>query len=189
MEAATDHTIFIATLAAVTAIVAAFIAAGSADMRQRRQLKHDRRMTDLAELRSLLDEAILAFQETIHQAQDVFAQFTSIPGVTEEEDEETKATRERIDQEGFSKHIASLGDDRDRMLVAGARIAIRLGDDSPLYQTYQSAVTLVIKVIREAYAEARRRIAPQDLNDGLVALRKTFVSEAGALVGSRLPES
>jgi hypothetical protein len=82
VEAATDHTIFIATLAAVTAIVAAFIAAGSADMRQRRQLKHDRRMTDLAELRSLLDEAIVAFQETIHEAQDVFAQFTSIPGVT-----------------------------------------------------------------------------------------------------------
>jgi hypothetical protein len=48
----TDHTVLIACLAVGGAILAALIAAVSADIRQRRQLAHDRQLQDLAELRS-----------------------------------------------------------------------------------------------------------------------------------------
>jgi hypothetical protein len=195
MQGGTDHTIFVGLLAAGTAIIAALIAAVSADMRQRRQLKHDRRLKDLTELRSVLDEATVAFEETINQVLWLFA--GSSTWVVEEKNEEVKAVLERMYRGGFNKDMKRLSDDRDRMILAGRRIAIRIGDDETLYKTYQSAIILVIEVIREVHAEHRRQqagtsdseFAPGELSNGLAALRKALVNEAVALVGSRLPES
>lgn len=56
---AADHTVLIAVLAVSAAVVAAVIAAATATINQRRQLKHDRQMQDLTELRSVLDDAAI----------------------------------------------------------------------------------------------------------------------------------
>jgi ABC-type spermidine/putrescine transport system permease subunit II len=62
---AADHTVLIAVLAVSAAVVAAVIAAATATINQRRQLKHDRQMQDLTELRSVLDDAAIALEAAI----------------------------------------------------------------------------------------------------------------------------
>jgi ABC-type spermidine/putrescine transport system permease subunit II len=62
---AADHTVLIAVLVVSAAVVAAVIAAATATINQRRQLKHDRQMQDLTELRSVLDDAAIALEAAI----------------------------------------------------------------------------------------------------------------------------
>lgn len=204
MRAGTDHTVFVAVLAALTALAGASVAAISAgmrqrsqlrheEMRQRNQLEHDRDLKDLAELRSVLDDAAVAFKETIHQCHSLLSQLSA--WVVDDQDADVHATLERIYREGFRKELDRVAAGRDRMIVAGQRIAIRLGPDEPLYRTYQAAVALVIDVLREVVAEDRRRgqaiasastFAPEELNSRLGELERSYVDEALALVGSHL---
>jgi hypothetical protein len=181
MREAPDHTVLIASLALIAAIIAALIAAISADIRQRRQLKHDRHMQDLAELRSVLDDATVALQEAIHTLQNVFARFgapqdaaasagsvTPKPGdgaPTEKQaakahDAEVAAEAQRIwermDKEQYNSDMQKCGDSRDDMITVGQRIAIRIGDAQPLSITYEGAVSLVIASIREIGAKKRQ---------------------------------
>ena len=195
MDGAADHTILIGALAAGTAIVAALIAAISADMRQRRQLKHDRQLKDLAEIRSVVDEAIIAFEKATNQVAWAIISL-DIPAA-DSEDDEVNARVQRIHKRGFTEAMETLAERRDEMMVAGRRLVIRIGRDEPLYRTYESAVSSVIDSIRLIYAEDRRltdtgtasdpEFDTDELIDSLADLRTTLVTEAVALVGSRLP--
>ena len=89
-----------------------------------------------------------------------------------------------------------MGTARDRMIVAGQRIAIRLGRDKPIYDTYQTAISQVIDVIRQVLVEDRRQrqanapastFAAAELNVQLGQIERRFVDEAVALVASHLP--
>jgi hypothetical protein len=212
---APDHTVLIASLALAAAIVAALIAAVSADMRQRRQLKHDRQMQDLAELRSVLDDATVALQEAIHTLQSVFASFgapqdaAALAGPSDDAPTEKHAAKgygaevaaeaqriwERMDKEQYNREMQKCGNSRDNMITAGQRIAIRIGDAQPLTITYKSAIGLVIASIREIGTKRREvekggQVPPRDfeeLNGKLYAARQLFVEQAVARVGSQLP--
>jgi hypothetical protein len=195
-----DHTVLIALLATGAAILAALIAAVSADMRQRRQLKHSRELQDLTELRSVLDEAAVAFDEAFHHLTWAIVGFDRIEGVDAEakDDEvEKEANRiyERMRQEQYNKDMQKCSDARDRMILAGRRIAIRLGGDEPLLGTYQGAIDLVIDCIRDIHAKKREqdagaRVSSQNFGDWVEKFRgprKLFVTQAVARVGSHLP--
>jgi hypothetical protein len=193
MDASPDHTVLIAVLAVGGALIGALIAAVSADTRQRRQLKHDRALEDLAELRSVLDEASVALDEGLSQTQNVFAGLEKMPRDKEAQDVEKRVAR--LEKEGFRERMGKLAADRDRMIVLQQRMAIRIGSDQALCETYQDAISLVIESIREMYAEDRRQEAgepsefvPNKLNSELIAARNTFAAQAVALVGSRLPQ-
>jgi hypothetical protein len=197
MDGAADHTILIGALAAGTAIVAALIAAVSADMRQRRQLKHDRQLKDLAEIRSVVDEAIIAFEKTTNQVAWAVISLDA-PGA-DSEDDEVNARVQDIHKSEFTEAMKTLAEHRDEMIVAGRRLVIRIGRDEPLYRTYASAISSVIDSIRLIYDEDRRltgtgtasdpEFDTDELIDSLANHRTTLVTEAVALVGSRLPGS
>jgi hypothetical protein len=196
MDGAADHTILIGALAAGTAIVAALIAAISADMRQRRQLKHDRQLKDLAEIRSVVDEAIIAFEKATNQ---VAWAIISLDVRAANSDDEVNARVQHRREREFTEAMTTLAERRDEMIVAGRRLVIRIGRDEPLYRTYASAVSSVIDSIRLIYAEDQRltgtgtasdpEFDTDELIDNLADLRTTLVTETVALVGSRLPGS
>ena len=210
MRAGTDHTVFVALLAAATALAGAAIAAITAGRRQRSQLQHDRDLKDLAELREVLDEATVALKEAINTCQDVFALLDAWaealadaladaqrPAPWGVEPLEVEQHPDELVQEDFGEEMQRLRVARDRMIVAGQRIAIRRGDDQRIYTTYQRAVTAVIDAIRQAHAEQRRlrwshaeasTFDPMTLNSRLGEIERTFVRDALALVGSHLPD-
>lgn len=193
MDTAPDHTVLIAVLAVGGALLGALIAAVSADIRQRHQLKHDRALHDLAELRSVLDEATVALDEGVRQTQFVFASLEKMPRKKESPDVEERIAR--LEKDSFLERMGKLAVARDRMIVDSQRMAIRIGNNRPaLCETYQDAISLVIESIREVYAEERRQEAgeppefvPDKLHRGLIAARNTFATQAAALVGSQLP--
>jgi hypothetical protein len=200
-----DHTVLIALLAVGGAILAALIAAGSADIRQRRQLRHDRQLQDLAELRSVLDEATVAFEGAIHKLHGAFAEFedSNRPDPVGDNDD-TRAIQDEAERifeawrrDQYNDAMQKCGEARDRMIVAGQRIAIRIGDDPVVNATYRVAISLVIDTIRLVSEQKRQRdVGAQvssddfkDRNSELAAVRTLFVAQAVALVGSRLPIS
>lgn len=208
-----DHTVLIAFLAVGGAILAAIIAAVSADTRQRRQLSHDRQLQDLAELRSVMDEATVAFVEAIHALHEAFSGVINLPDADErradEEESEEKAdefdkavnTRAQAILKGWSHQVynddmTKCAETRDRMIVIGQRMAIRLGDDRAINATYQTAIRLVIDTPRHIGVQRHRRKAGAQLtskdfaerNDQLRAARTDFLAQAVEFVGSRLPE-
>jgi hypothetical protein len=214
MKEAPDHTVLIASLALIAAIVAALIAAVSADIRQRRQLKHDRHMQDLAELRSVLDDATVAFEEAIYALQYAFAGLgfatAAVPAESDSatdqpSDEATviakavneKAQRifERRRKKEYNNDMRACAIARDKMIVAGQRIAIRIGNRQALYLTQNIAIGLVIDTIRYIGAMKQREeagvlVSGQDFeehNGKLDAARKLFVEQAVACVGSQIP--
>jgi hypothetical protein len=193
MDAAPDHTVLIAVLAVGGALIGALIAAISADIRLRHQLKHDRALNDLAELRSVLDEATVALDEGVRQTQFVFAGLEKMPRKKESPDVEELIAS--LEKDSFRERMAKLADARDRMIVDSQRMAIRIGNKhQALCETYHDAISMVIESIREVYAEERRQEAgepsefvPDELHRKLIAARNTFSAQAVALVGSQLP--
>jgi len=194
MDTAADHTVLIAFLATGAAVLAAVIAAVSADTRQRRQLRHDRRLHDLTELRSVLDEATVALQAAIHELQWAWTGFGS-QEMREKQPRRVRAKLEQLRDEDYRTELRKCSEARDRMIFAGQRIAIRLGHDAALNSTYGSAIDVVIKAIRKI-AEAKRiegagtQASPEDFQDlqgELIRLRQLFVMQAVARVGSQLP--
>lgn len=191
---AADHTVFIAWLAFSAAVLAALIAAFLADWRQRRQLKHDRQLKDLAELRSVLDEATTAMEGAVTQLQDVFASF-GLHQLWASEDEDVKKILDKERATQYNADMSRCADDRDGMILAAQRIAIRLGNDAPLYRAYQSAVAVVIEIIRQIgkwkRAEGTGEEVPtkeiEERNSELSGVRSNFVALAVARVGSQLP--
>jgi hypothetical protein len=207
-----DHTVLIAWLAVGGAILAALIAAVSADIRQRRQLRHDRQLQDLTELRSVLDKATVAFEETITALQFAFSGL--IAGAAADDDagevdadagkadDFAKAAQEaqRILEGGlrqqYNDDMKKCAETRDRMIVAGQRMAIRIGDDQPVNATYQVAIRMVIDTIRHIGVQkdkrnAGTRLSSEDFKERNIQLgrvRTVFVIDAVALVGSRLPQ-
>lgn len=161
MDAAPDHTVFIAVLAVGGALIGALIAAVSADIRQRRQLKHDRALKDLAELRSVLDEASVALDEGLSQTQFVFAGLEKMPRDKAALDVEERVAR--LEKESFRERMGKLAACRDRMIVDSQRLAIRIGSDHALCDTYEDAIKMVIESIREVYAEDKRQEAGDPL--------------------------
>lgn len=195
MDGTADHTVLIGVLAAGTAILAAMIAATSADIRQRRQLKEDRQLQDLTELRSVLDDAAVALEQTIHHLQWVFVGFDRTAEQLAEGDEEVKKILERGFQEEFNKNMQACADGRDSMMIASRRLAIRVGEEQALHAAYQNAVNLVIDCIHDIHAGKREQDAGGQVsseafegrNLELAGLRRLFVTQAVAHVGSRLP--
>jgi hypothetical protein len=192
MDGAPDHTVLITVLAVGGALIGALIAAVSADIRQRRQLKHDRALKDLAELRSVLDEAGVALDEGLSQTQFVFAGLEKMPRDKAAPDVEERVAH--LEKESFRERMGKLATCRDRMIVDSQRLAIRIGSDHALCDTYEDAIRMVIESIREVYAEDKRQEAgdPSEfvydkLHSELIAARDTFAARAVALVGSRLP--
>jgi hypothetical protein len=183
-------------LAATTALTGAVIAAFTAGRRQKRELKHDRDLKDLTELRDVLDEAAISLKETIHQCHQLMGHLSAWELRDDQNDPDAKADYERLYREGFAVERARTGDARDRMIVAGQRIAIRLGRDKPIYDAYQIAIRLVIEVIRQVVVEDRRQheanapastFAAAELNAQLGQLERGFVDQAVALVASHIP--
>ena len=99
---AADHTVLIAWLAVSGAILAALIAAVSADIRQRRQLRHDRQLQDLAELRSVLDEATVALEEAITALQYAVSGLMSRAGP---DDDARRVADESGEADDFAKAV------------------------------------------------------------------------------------
>jgi hypothetical protein len=197
MDSAPDHTVLIAILAVGGALIGALIAAGSADIRQRRQLNHDRGLKDLTELRSVLDEALIAFEEAINQVAWVIITLREPP--VGSGDDKADSTVERMYREGFTESMKILAEDRDRVMVAGRRLAIRIGKSETFYETYASAIGEVIDSIglmhdvnrrqRSAEAASDFEARSDELLKRLAKHRNTLVAEAATLVGSRLPTS
>jgi hypothetical protein len=158
-----------------------------------KQLKNDRELQHLAELRSVLDEATVALEETIHELQNLFASFH---GETPKAGgEEAQGILDRLLEEQHKKDMQKSADARDRMMLAGQRLAIRIGDGDALSSTYKDAIKLAVASIRDVYAENRQQEAGvpvytsefEKRHDELAGVRRTFVEQAVARVGSQVP--
>jgi hypothetical protein len=184
-----DHTVLIAFLATGAALLAAVIAAGTADIRQRRQLQHDRQLHDLAELRSVLDAATVALADAIT------AQLLTFSGVgIADIDPEF---RELLGVGPLGQRLADdrqSAEARDKMILIGQRLAIRLGHDDPVVGAYDQAIRVVIQSITQT-AEKRRahkaggQVSTKDFNESVRNLRQAqteFVTLAVQRAGSRL---
>jgi hypothetical protein len=120
------------------ALVVAVITAITTNRRQREALNHDRELTDLADLRVLLDEAAIA----IEQSHDKFDNLVK----------------------RFDEHGRSLPDEpRDELAEAGrvvlalsARLNIRLGENGPVALPFEQAGEEMLKTFHG--------IHPDDLN-------------------------
>jgi hypothetical protein len=188
-----DHTVLIASLAVGAAIVAAMIASATAIVVQRRQLKHNRELQDLAELRSVLDEAVLAFEDAIYALTWEIVRFDGTTDETET-DEETKRIlkRERMDADRKAMDDSSAA--RDGMMRAGRRIAIRIPANQPLRGAYAIAIDIVIGTKAEVHAKQREMDAGESVSSNdfrdraeeLAIARNTVVKHAQELVGSKI---
>jgi hypothetical protein len=156
------------------------------------QLDHDRELHDLSELRLVLDEAAIALEETIHQ---LHGAFTTFDATDTDGDSAVRAILEEKLQQQYTEHMHQCGAARDRMIIAGQRIAIRMGIDQALDAAYHQAITLVIDTIRQIYAAKKRKDAGEQVssadfearNSELGVVRSLFVERAVARVRSRLP--
>ena len=143
----------------------------------------------------MLDEATVALDEGLRQAQFAFAGLKRMP--REKEAPEVEERIARLEKDRFREQMEKLADARDRMIVDSQRMAIRIGSDhQALCETYYDAISMVIESIREVYAENQRQEAgepsefvPNKLHREFIAARDTFTTQAVALVGSRLPQS
>jgi hypothetical protein len=156
------------------------------------QLDHDRELRDLSELRSVLDEATVALEETIHQLHAAFTTFDATDG---DADPAVQAIVEEKRQQQYAEYMHQCSAARDRMIIAGQRIAIRMGVDEALDAAYHQAISLVIDTIRQIYAAKKRkdageRVSSADFkarNSELGVVRNLVVERAVARVRSRLP--
>jgi hypothetical protein len=164
-------------------------------MRQRRELRHHRRLQDLAELRSVLDEAAVALEVAIHHLQWAWVAFGS-DYVRREEDEDVKRRLVEMRDATYRMDMKACADARDTMMRTGRRLAIRLGPGEPLYLTYADAIGLVIEGIRDigkarAVEDAGEVVSEdgfKELSNRLGAVRRLFVTQAVARVGSDLDQ-
>jgi hypothetical protein len=188
-----DHTVLIALVAAGTAILAAVIASATAIVLQRRQLEHARELQDLAELRAVLDEAVIALEVAINALTWVFVGVDHIASETTT-DEEVKSILERGETVANREAMYDCAAARDRMMRAERRIAIRIAADQPLRAAYKIAIEIVIGSIRDIYArkgeqDAGEPVSSRDFADRakeLATARNTVIRDAVELAGSKV---
>jgi AICAR transformylase/IMP cyclohydrolase PurH len=110
-------------------------------------------------------------------------------------DESVTEILERGRAEQYNKDMKECADARDRMIVAGRRLAIRIGYDQGLYRAYHYAIDVVITCIKHIGSKKREQDAGTPVSseaflpwvDTLTDARRAVVTLAVARVGSQLP--
>ncbi|MEA2217876.1 MAG: hypothetical protein QOJ35_502 [Solirubrobacteraceae bacterium] len=162
----------------IGAITVAVIAAGTAQWRLREQLRHDREMADLAQLRVLLSEASADLREAEGlRAVAASALLTHGQQVRERDPEAVKAV-----QAGGRK-----------VTLQSERIGLLVGDDHPVAVAHRevvdfitSALTTLLQADLTEGVDARKEWSALHDNEPMKTARVRFVSEAHRLVGSRV---
>ncbi len=165
---------FVASIAAGTALAGALIAAITAGRRQKRQLAHDRRMRDLEEVRGVLDEAAQATAETTGaylEACRFYVRYGTI---------------------GAREHDERVDEARRRLTLLLQRLVVRLGEahevPQSFHQFYNRATEASERLTadRDAYEE-RESISDEALR-ALREARLDFLAKASAAAGARLDD-
>ncbi|MGH2941383.1 MAG: hypothetical protein ACRDLN_01215 [Solirubrobacteraceae bacterium] len=162
----------------IGAIIVAVIAAGTAQWRLHEQLRHDRGMADLAELRVLLSEASVDLREAEGlRGVAASALLTHGQWVRERSPETVKVV-----QEGGR-----------RVTLQSERIGLLVGDDHPVAIAHREvvgfitgALTTLLQADMAEGAEVRKEWSALHDNEPMRTSRTRFVSEAHRLVGSRV---
>ena len=195
---AADNTI--AWLTFVGALLVATIAAATAQWRLRLQLRHDRELHDLGELREVLDEAAAMTFSGLDKLSDALI-------ASAEWEEQEVFVEDPIDAES-ARDTALLNLDTDQrhrdnvrtarrdaykvlwpMENMGARLALRLGQSDRVYATFGQFQLACRDVARAVPLERPPPGTANDLraaNKELGALRQEFIAEAQQLVGSKI---
>jgi hypothetical protein len=105
----------------VGAVVVAVITAITTNRRQREALRHDRELADLNDLRSLLDEAAVAFRRSRDKFDNLVKRF----------EEHGKEVPDKC-----RKELAKVG---RTMLALEARLIVRLGEEGPVTRPFGDA--------------------------------------------------
>jgi hypothetical protein len=162
----------------IGAITVAVVAAGTAQWRQHEQLRHDREMADLAELRILLSQASADLREAEGlRGVAASALLTHGKSVRKRDPEAVKAV-----QEGGRK-----------VTLQSERIGLLVGDDHPVAAAHREVVgfitgaltTLLNADIGEG-AKTRQEWSALHDDEPMRTARVRFASEAHRLVGSRV---
>ena len=198
VQQSADHTA--AWLAFGGALLVALVAAGTAQWRQRVELRHAREQADLAELRELLDECA----KQIFEASDALVKLTSQVMFSAESGPPLLAD-EAVELFGETRQVKDLpaGELRtyhDRYSVAShplhgfyQRVTLRLGTAHPVAQ----ALRAVLRDSPNTYAmydllsateriSAERHRALTELTSPIGAAQRQFLAAAHAVVGPRL---
>ncbi len=136
-QAAADRpwvSVVIAVIAAITALIGAAIAAVTAGIRQRRDLAHARSLTDVAELRAVLDEAARALAR-------------AATGMDE------AGVRQAAGHAPSDSQVAALRAARDELAEYVRRIRIRLGPGAVL-EAFESAMTAHARFVEVIVTES-----------------------------------
>jgi hypothetical protein len=132
-------------IVAVTAVLAALIAAVTAQIRLRAQLDHDRRMRDRDELRTLLDES----------AREVHDLYEAISGLEDE------AHAEVHDLDEFDETMGDAITEASRHLYglrpANSRLQLRLPPDHEIVQTHGRIWWVALQTVLAVAFVARER--------------------------------
>lgn len=148
-----------------TAVLVPILVGWTDARRERRRLRHEREITDVSELRALLDE-------TATKLGDVLARLS----VTSET--------------SLDEMHRKLLEDWAELLRLSGRVAVRIGSDHPAYHACESATT---EVERLAHLLDPGREEPSDLQDRITEsyesfdhAREDFYDAAQRVIGSRI---
>jgi hypothetical protein len=165
--------------------------------RQRRQLRHERTLADIAELREVLDAGSGSIRRAVWAVAAVTDYLRALPRF--DPSPRRRRLRER-DARDLLRNMRSLVE--DAALVSG-QIALRLGREHAVYQRYDEAAEAMIGLLRRLQPFSAqpwrwmllRRRHEARLERALVAGEKDFVSKRAAyvdaaqrLVAARLDE-
>jgi hypothetical protein len=120
------------------ALVVAVITAITTNRRQREALNHDRELTDLADLRVLLDEAAIAIERSHYKFDNLVKRFDEHGRDLPDE------PREELAEAGRA------------MLALSARLKLRLGENGPVASPFEQAGNEMLKTFH--------KIHPDELN-------------------------
>jgi hypothetical protein len=145
-------------LIATAAVIAAFVAAYTANKRQREQLSHDRALKARDHLRNTLDDAV----ERVIGAVEVYAEFAAYIGVneslrqrnlkvladadsTEEEKKSARNSNKEIlaENSAFSEKATARGAE---LIATQGRLRLRLGSTDPIVEAYEELVGSYMKL-------------------------------------------
>lgn len=155
-------------------------ALGFRSWEQRRGFKHERAMTDLGDLRALLDDAAVALHDANYSRRGIEVERMS---------EGTKLAERAAEQ---IARLGEIGKELDRL---GERLAVRLGPDDDAVTQFRAADEAVQEVLHaartpERFAELDVRAWHNEFeaaNTSFNDARAAFLEAAAERAGAKLP--
>lgn len=143
---------------------------------QARQLDEARGLADLDDLRTVLDEGLLALYEAM-EAQDHAVDAYTAPRASD-----------------LQKMVATLSDCGHEMVAFRVRLEVRLGSDHPITVPYGRAAQAVHTIFEVVSGRVPESVDPHDVREVIEEAVATLLSAAGELidaavahVGTKIP--